>query len=253
MTQRRTRNSTARLLGAGLLGAGLMLTPGCGEQANRVTIFAAASLTNAFEELAHAFERQHPESATRLHFAGTTRLVMQLREGAPADVFASADAVQMQRVLADNPKARQPQTFASNKLVIITAKDNPHGIASLADLQEPGVATLLCGPDVPAGRYAREAMQKAGVTVTSKSDEPSVRAVLSKVQLGLVDAGIVYATDANDDVHTIVIPADQNVTATYPIVALETGNQEAAGAAFVAFVMSEEGQRILASHGFAKP
>jgi len=250
-TARKRRSSALLMI---TLSAWLMTS--CGKDgSDRVTIFAAASLTNAFEELVDAYETAHPEAQPELHCAGTTRLVLQLREGAPADVFASADAVQMQRVVDAGQTTSDAQTFASNRLVIVTAKDNPKAITSLADLQREGISTLMCGPEVPAGRYARAALAKANVEVVSRSDEPSVRAVLSKVKLGLVDAGIVYATDTHDadDVHTIVIPAAHNITATYPIAALSTGQQPQAGAAFVAFVMSEAGQRILTSHGFGTP
>jgi len=245
------------ILLAGLL---LLLTTACRQDhANRVTVFAAASLTNVFEELSKAFERAHPDTHVELHCAGTTRLVLQLREGAPADVFASADTLQMQRVVDAGHAVAPAQAFASNQLAIITAKENPHGIATLQDLRLP-VTMLMCGPQVPAGRYARAALAKANVQLESKSDEPSVRAVLSKVKLGLVDAGIVYATDARtitghdgDELQAIVIAKAHNITASYPIVALSTGSQRSLGEAFVAFVLSPDGQRILTSHGFGTP
>lgn len=248
--------SKHRSLALLMIALSAWLPTSCGKSgSNRVTIFAAASLTNAFEQLVDAYGAIHPECNLELHSAGTTRLVLQLREGAPADVFASADTVQMQRVVAAGQTTGAPQTFASNQLVIATAKSNPKAITSLADLQRQGITTLMCGPEVPAGRYARTALAKANVQVVSRSDEPSVRAVLSKVRLGLADAGIVYATDTQhaDDVHTIVIPAAHNITATYPIAVLSVGRQQKAGAAFVAFVRSEAGQRILSSHGFGRP
>ncbi len=249
-----------RFLPTLLLGLLLLLANACRQDhSHRVTVFAAASLTNVFEELSKAFESAHPDTRVELHCAGTTRLVLQLREGAPADVFASADTLQMQRVVDAGQTVAPPQVFASNNLAIVTAKQNPHGIATLADLQHP-VTMLMCSPEVPAGRYARSALAKANVHLESRSDEPSVRSVLSKVKLGLVDAGIVYATDArtidsqdSDELHAIVIPKAHNISASYPIVALSTGRQRPLGEAFVAFVLSPDGQRILTSHGFGTP
>lgn len=243
---------------AGLAG---MLASACShDESRRVTVFAAASLTNVFEDLARAFERQHPGTDVDLHCAGTTRLVLQLREGAPADVFASADTLQMQRVVEAGQTVAPPANFASNQLAIVTTKRSAPTITSLADLQKPEVTVLLCGPEVPAGRYARSALAKANVSLESMSDEPSVRAVLSKVKMGLVDAGIVYVTDARsaasqagDELHALVIPEVHNITASYPIAALSTGRQRALGEAFVAFVLSPAGQRILISHGFGTP
>lgn len=225
-----------------------------------VRVFAAASLTQSFEEIATAFEAMHSDVKVELHCAGTPRLVLQLLQGAPADVFASADAKQMQRAFDGELARGAVKPFASNRLAIITEPDNPHGIQSLADLQRESVRVLLCGPKVPAGRYAREALAKAGVQIESRSDEPSVRAVVSKVQLGLVDAGIVYATDAVQSVakssespHSVSIPALHNIVARYPIASLLAGSQPQLGEAFVAFVLGESGQRILASHGFGAP
>lgn len=256
-------NTTKPRSFAPLLLAGLFVSLAtCCQQDHpgRVTVFAAASLTAVFEELSSAFETANPGTRVELHCAGTTRLVLQLREGAPADVFASADTIQMQRVVDAGQTAAAPKTFAKNQLAIVTNKKNPHGITALADLQKAGVSILMCGPEVPAGRYARAALAKANVQLESMSDEPSVRAVLSKVRLGLVDAGIVYATDARtaadqygDELHAIVIPNAHNITASYPIAALSTGSERTLANAFVAYVSSAEGQRILAAHGFGTP
>ena len=228
-----------------------------------VRVFAAASLTQSFEELAAAFESEHPDVKVELHCAGTPRLVLQLREGAEADVFASADDRQMQRVVDAGQTSAPPVDFAGNELTIITSDRNPHEIELLADLQRQEVGVLMCGPEVPAGRYAREALKKAGLEVQSRSDEPSVRAVISKVRLGVVDAGIVYATDAQtavdqEDVfgakiHRVAIPEHHNIQTRYPIAPLTTGDHEPLGTAFVAFVTGTTGQAILASHGFTKP
>lgn len=236
-----------------------LLTAGCSDASTRrVRVFAASSLTAPFEELADAFERARPGVKVDLHCTGTPRLVLQLREGASADVFASADGAQMQRVVDVGQTRSAPSTFASNTMAIVTRAGNPLGIAGLEDLEEPKVSVLLCSPDVPAGRYARQALERAGVEVRSRSDEPSVRAVVSKVRLGVADAGIVYRTDtrsgtAGIDVVNVTIPAQHNVQAHYPIAPLTTGEQPALGDAFVAFVLGPEGQAILSSHGFGKP
>ena len=220
------------------------------------TVFAAASLTAAFEDLAKAFEASSPGYKVDLHFAGTPQLVVQLQEGAPVDVFASADQLNMQRVVATGKTAAEPRIFARNGLAIVVAPGNPKGIKGLADLGRAGLRAVLCGPEVPAGHYAREALARAQVTVTSVSDEPNVKAVISKVQLGEVDAGIVYVTDTRDAgaaVGAVAIPDEQNVSATYPVALMTAGHGRAAGDAFVVFLLSAEGQRILAAHGFAKP
>ena len=233
----------------------LLIATGCTRR-EHVRIFASASLTAPFEELAAAFEAKHPDASVELHCAGTPRLVLQLREGAAADVFASADQAQMQRIVDAKQNAAAPIAFAQNSLMIVTARDNPHDIDSLMDLQSEDISVLLCGPAVPAGRYSRKALRKACVEVESRSDEPSVRAVVSKVELGVADAGIVYTTDARRaaaKLHTVTIPTRHNIVASYPIAPLSTGSQSALGQAFVDFVLTQEGQLILESHGFAKP
>lgn len=251
------RSAATRLLA--LLSMSLFATlAACGSRtADRSTmVFAAASLTAAFQDLAVAYEAAHPGEGVELHFAGTPQLVVQIREGAPVDVFASADEANMQRIVAMGGTLGPPVVFARNRLTIVTAEGNPQGIRGLADLARDDLRVVLCGPQVPAGRYAREALAKAGVTVRSRSDEPSVKAVVSKVQLGEVDAGIVYVTDATSaaqQVDAVPIPAEHDVVATYPIVALGAGANPAGAAAFLAFVRSDAGLAILQRHGFARP
>ena len=234
-----------------------ILLAGCrGDARPTVRVFAAASLTAPFEQLTRAFGERHPELRVDLHCAGTPQLVLQLREGAPADVFASADHVQMQRVVDASRAAGVPRPFAGNSLVIVTRPGNPKNVTGLADLCRDDVTCLLCAPAVPAGRYAREALARAGVAVTSASDEPSVRAIVSKIELGVADAGIVYRTDAlavSERLHAVELPAHHDVVATYPIVATSGGERTDGGHAFVAFVLGAEGRRILAQHGFPAP
>lgn len=219
-------------------------------------VFAAASLTAAFEELAGEFEAAQAGAEVQLHFAGTPQLVMQVREGAPADVFAAADEVQMAKLVESGAVSGAPRVFARNRLTIVTAEGNPHGISGLADLARPGLKVLLCAPEVPAGRSARQALERAGLTVHSVSDEPSVKAVVSKLALGEVDAGIAFVTDAipaAGDVDAVPIPDEHNVIGLYPIAVLSAGENAAAGQAFAGFVLSPAGQSILHRHGFLPP
>lgn len=219
-------------------------------------VFAAASLTASFQELARSFEKEHPDTRIELHFAGTPQLVMQIREGAPVDVFASADEANMQRILATDAPIAAPVVFAHNRLTIVTAKGNPRDVRSLADLARDDLRVVLCGPEVPAGRYARRALERARVHVNSRSDEPSVKAIVSKVSLAEVDAGIVYVTDAisaADQVDAVPIADEHNVSASYPIVALGRGAHRSGGLAFVDHVRSAAGRAILQRHGLTTP
>lgn len=224
--------------------------------APRARVFAAASLTVAFGELAEAFARRPDGEVVELHFAGTPQLVMQVREGAGADVFASADENNMRRVVELGLAAATPQTFATNRPCIVVAAGNPKRLGGLADLARNDLTVLLCGPEVPAGRYARQVLERAGLVVASRSDEPSVNAVVAKVAMGEADAGIVFETDVAATagrLEAIAIPAEHGVVARYPIVALSGGAAPRVGAAFVAFVVSDAGRTILAKHGFGLP
>ena len=229
--------------------------PAAAEQV--LTVFAAASLAGPFAELAVAFEREQPSACVRTSFAGTSRLVLQLREGAEADVFASADELQMQRVELMGLVGDEPRVFARNRLAIVTAPGNPHDIGALADLARDGLRVALCGPSVPAGRYARRALAAAGVVVRPVSDEPNVRALVAKVELGEVDAGVVYSTDvlaARGRVAGVVVAAQHQVDARYPIAALgRSGTASALGKRFVRFVQSPAGRTILSRYGFLVP
>jgi molybdate transport system substrate-binding protein len=217
-------------------------------------VFAASSLTGVFASLGVKFQDMHPGTLFELHCAGSSQLVLQLREGADADVFASADLPNMQKVQDLGAVAGQPVVFARNQLAIVVRAGNPQQLQGLADLCRPGLKVALCAPDVPAGNYARKALQEQRLEVRSVSDEPSVKAVVSKVQLGELDAGIVYATDCRaPGVEAIVIPSAQNVAASYPIAVLQRGRNRDGGEAFVAFVRGEVGRAILEQHGFMLP
>jgi molybdate transport system substrate-binding protein len=252
----RTDVVTAALLAAWLGGPGaaqeLRETVGA-KPVGTATVFAAASLTGAFQRVASAFEKAQPGVRVELNFAGSQTLVQQIQQGAPADVFASADEANMQKLVASGEVAGAPQLFAHNALQIVVAAGNPKRIAGLADLRAPGLVIALCGTTVPCGRYAGEAFGKASLAVPAASQELDVKAVVMKVALGEVDAGIVYVTDvraAGGRVEGVDIPEAFNVVARYPIATLKSAPNPTAAAAFVAFVLSPEGQGVLATFGF---
>jgi len=229
---------------------------GGGEQTRAITVFAAASLTAAFESIGSAASRADPRLRAEFNLAGSSTLAAQIEQGAPADVFASADQPNMQRLLDAGLVSGSPRVFATNRLQIVVPAGNPKGIRELGDLIRPGLVVVLCAPAVPCGRYAVQALQKAGVSLVPASQEADVKAVVSKVALGEADAGIVYVTDVKAGgvtVQGVVIPEKQNVLATYPIAVLKAAHDGRAAQAFVDFVLSPQGQRVLASFGFGGP
>lgn len=210
----------------------------------KVTIFAASSLTNAFTALATAFAQRTGDQTT-FSFAGSQELVAQVQQGAPADVVATADLATMRKL----PGGADAKVFARNRLVVVTPRGNPKHVTGLADLGRSDVVVVLAAPTVPAGKYAAAALSAAGVTVHPKSLEDNVRSVLTKVQLGEADAGIVYASDAKSAAKNVTtIPIPDSPIASYPVLALHP-----AGAAFVDFLLSAQGQAILARYGFLPP
>ncbi len=235
------------------------------DDGGELIVFAAASLTDAFERIADGLETANEGLSITYNFAGSQALVTQLQEGAEADVFASANVAQMEAAVEDGSIAGDPVTFVRNRLAIVVPVDNPAGIETPADLGQEGLRLVLAQADVPVGRYAREAVCKMGedpaaygegfvesVAVNVASEEEDVRDVLARVQLGEADAGIVYVSDASaaaDEVELIEIPDDVNVVATYPIAAVE-GGDAALGEAFIAYVLGSDGQAILEDFGF---
>ncbi|MDF2046090.1 molybdate ABC transporter substrate-binding protein [Microbacterium sp. Kw_RZR3] len=213
-------------------------------------VYAAASLQRSFDEIATAFEAAHPGVTVAPVYDGSSTLATQIGEGAPADVFASADEKNMSKVAAQAP---DPRIFAANTLVIAVLAGNPGGVEGLEDL--PRVTTVLCAPEVPCGAASQTLLSNAGVTVSPASAEQNVTAVLSKVAAGEADAGLVYATDVvgRDDIEAIVPDGADAVVNRYPIAALTDAPNPGAAAAFVAFVLSDDGQRILADAGFQSP
>jgi len=218
-----------------------------------ISVFAAASLTASFNALGTSFEAANRGVTVKFNYAGTPTLVTQIEQGAPADVFASADTTNMDKLTADGFTAGASLVFAHNQLEIVVAPGNPKGITGLADLAKSGLIYITEAPTVPAGKYALQALKTAGVTVTPKSLESSVTAVVSKIELGEADAGIVYTTDvtaAGNKVTGVQIPAAHNVVATYPIVVVKGTTNSAVAYAFISYVVSTTGQSALAAFGF---
>jgi molybdate transport system substrate-binding protein len=220
-----------------------------------LTVFAAASLTDAFDEVGAAFEEANPDVSIEFNYGASSALREQILAGAPADVFASANTSNMDQVV-ETGAATDPHDFVTNQLQIVVPAENPGGVTDLDDFANADLLICLCAEEVPCGQFGREALGNAQVTPSVDTNEPDVRALLTKVEAGELDAGIVYVTDvlaAGGAVEGIDIPAEENVTATYPIAALsEAGNAELA-AAFVEFVLSGDGQEILESFGFDSP
>lgn len=244
-----------------LLGAVVVLGAACASPATgpaapadavsgTVEVSAAASLQRSFDEIARAFEGEHPGVAVRTVYDGSSTLATQIGEGAPVDVFASADEKNMDKVAAQAP---DPRVFAANTLVIAVPTGNPGGVSALTDLAR--VTTVLCAPEVPCGTASATLLADAGVDVVPASVEQNVTAVLTKVAAGEADAGLVYATDvvARDDVEALVPAGADAVVNRYPIAALTDAPNPTAAAAFVDFVLSERGQTILADAGFRAP
>jgi len=215
-----------------------------------LTVYAAASLKGSFDEIAEAFTAKHPEVEISPVYDGSSTLATQIAEGAPADVFASADEATMAKV---SPFALDPAVFASNTLVITVPAGNPKKVETLADLAD--LVTVLCAPEVPCGAASAKLLSAAGVTVDAASLEQNVTAVLTKVAAGEADAGLVYATDVvgRSDVASIAPEGADEVVNRYPIAALKDAANPDAAAAFIAFVRSGAGQKILARHGFGAP
>ena len=263
------RISAAALIAAGVLAA--LLAVACGRESDssserEITVFAASSLTESFKDMGAAFEEANLGVNVTFNFAASSALATQINEGAPADVFAAADAAQMKAV-TDAGHAGEAVTFARNTPVVVVPAGSA-AVGSFADLAKPGLKLVLAAAEVPIGRYSREILAKASgpggvspefsgrVLANLKSNEANVRAVLAKVQLGEADAGIVYRTDAaaaGNDVKVVEIPLEFNVVAEYPIATVTQTKNQAAADAFVAFVRSAAGAAILQKHGFANP
>jgi molybdate transport system substrate-binding protein len=243
---------------AAIVIAGLLLSGCSGQQAERpqLTIYAAASLSAPFTELVDGFARANPQvEILPIVSDGSSTLATQLIEGAPADVFASADEQTMRRVQDAGLLQREPVVFASNVLMIAVAPGHPLGIVSLADLADPTVAVVLCAPEVPCGVAAATLLSTVDARVVPVSEEQNVTSVATKVRLGEADAGLVYATDilgAQRELEGVEIPGAYLAVNRYSIGIIRSADSDAA-AQFVDWVLSSEGQTVLARHGFGQP
>jgi molybdate transport system substrate-binding protein len=221
-----------------------------------VTVFAASSLTDALTKAGEVLKGRYGETNFIFNFGSSSTLATQISNGAPADVFASADERNMQKVVDAKLTEGTPSFFASNRLAIAVAPGNPKNVSSLADLTRAGLVVVLAAPTVPAGQYALEALGRAGVKVTAVSQELDARSVLNKVALGEADAGIVYVTDvlsAGARVSGVDIPEQHQVIARYPIAVVTGAKNPALARTFVDYLQSDEGQRLLADFGFSRP
>ncbi|MEV7419245.1 molybdate ABC transporter substrate-binding protein [Streptomyces sp. NPDC089919] len=219
----------------------------------KLTILAASSLTNVFKTAKDAYEKANPGTVLTFSFAGSQELAAQVKQGAPADALVTADTKTMDGLKGETGAAT---VIAKNRLVIATGKGNPHKVGALKDLADTKLKVVLAAPEVPVGRYSKKILDAQKIVVKPVSQEPNVRAVLSKVELGEADAGLVYKTDAataTDKVEAVDIPDAQNAVASYPAATLKDSKNADAAAAFVAWLSSPEAQKILQDAGFQKP
>ncbi|KHL10749.1 molybdate transport system substrate-binding protein [Mumia flava] len=259
MTRRAAEGSTSasrRLLGAGAAVLLLAATAACGPDADAdsdttLRVLAAASLTESFDELAGDFEAAHPNVDVQVSYDSSAVLAEQVVQGNTADVLATADETTMQSVVDAGETASDPLPFASNTLVIATPPDNPAGIADVDDLA--GATFAVCVPDAPCGDAAARLLELDRITAAPATEEQNVKGVLTKVTLGEVDAGLVYASDAvaaGDAVHVVVPQRAGEIVNVDPIAVLAAGDQTGLAQEFVDLVLSGEGQAVLARHGF---
>ena len=224
-------------------------------QTGTITVFAAASLKETFTELGKQFEAAHPGDTVKFSFGASSALATQINSGAPADVFASASPKNMNQVVTAG-NASNPQDFAKNVMEVAVPPSNPAKVTSVNDLAKSSVKTALCQPQVPCGVVAAEVFKNAKITVKPVTLQPDVKSVLTQVELGNVDAGVVYVTDvqaAGAKVKGVTIPADVNASTLYPIAVLTHSKEPSIAQAFVAYVLSPTGEQVLKAAGFAQP
>jgi molybdate transport system substrate-binding protein len=244
-----SENSTGSSTAAGSSTAG-------GSSGGKLAVYAAASLKKTFTDIGEQFKTDNPGWTVDFTFAGSSDLVTQLTQGAKADVFASADTNNMDKLAKAGLLSGNPVNFASNTLVIVTPPGNPKQVTSFADLAKPGLKVVVCAPQVPCGSATEKVGKAMHVTLNPASEESSVTDVLTKVTSGEADAGVVYVTDgigAGDKVATVEFPESSVAVNTYPIAVLKTAADAAAANKFVDLVTGEAGQTILDKAGFAKP
>jgi molybdate transport system substrate-binding protein len=225
-------------------------------QAQTLTVLAAASLTETFNALGKQFETDHPGVSVKFDYAGSSDLAQQIVNGAPADAFAAASDATMKTVTDAGFTAATPVTFARNVLQIATSPGNPKGVATFADLAKSDVKVVVCAPQVPCGAAAQKIERSTGITLKPVSEEADVKSVLSKVQTGDADAGLVYVTDINsvgNKVQGVNFPEASKASTNYPIAVLKNAPATDLANQFVTMVTGESGQKALEQAGFAKP
>ncbi|MGY1731344.1 molybdate ABC transporter substrate-binding protein [Geodermatophilus sp. SYSU D01045] len=246
----------ASACGSGDDGAAATTTGGGGGPTGTLTVFAAASLTDVFTDLGQRLEEENGGLTVQFNFAGSSALATQLTQGAPADVFASANGTQMSVVTDAGLADGDPTVFTANVLQIAVPAGNPAGVTGLADFAREDLTIAVCAPEVPCGAAAEDVFAAAGVTPRPDTQEEDVRAALTKVELGEVDAALVYATDvvaAGDAVDGLPFPEAEDAVNDYPLCTLAGAPNAEAARAFVDLVLSEEGQRALGDAGFRTP
>jgi molybdate transport system substrate-binding protein len=220
-----------------------------------ITVFAAASLTGSFTQLGQQFEAAHKGDTVKFSFGPSSGLAEQITSGAPADVFASASPTNMQQVVSAGD-ASSPEDFAKNTMEVAVPPNNPAKVKSVNDLAKKSVKVALCQPQVPCGVVAAEVFKNAGITVKPVTLQPDVKSVLTQVETGNVDAGMVYVTDvmaAGSKVKGVVVPASENASTLYPIDTISSSKNKSIAEAFVAYVLSSTGQQVLSAAGFQSP
>jgi molybdate transport system substrate-binding protein len=250
------RRRFVRTVLAGVTALAMTGPVGCGSGDDTLTVFAAASLTESFTRIGKDFEAANAGTKVTFNFAGSSALATQINQGAPADVFASAAPANMKTVTDAGNGDGTPSTFVKNQLVIAVPKGNPKGVKGLSDLTGSSVKVALCAEQVPCGAAAKRALDAAGVKLIPVTFEQDVKAALSKVKLGEVDAALVYRTDARaaaSDVDGVEFPESAGAVNDYPIVVLKSAPDKAAARAFVAYVLSAKGRAVLTQAGFQAP
>jgi molybdate transport system substrate-binding protein len=261
----------ARVL-AGVCAAGALVLAGCGSSSSstpgsggtaaagkisgKVVVFAATSLTDAFDKIGAQFEKANPGVTVTFNYNGSSSLATSINQGAPADVFASASPTNMKTVTDAGDATGTPQIFTRNTGEIMVETGNPLKIKSVSDLANPKVKVVVCAPEVPCGALAQKIFTNAGVTVKPVSEETNVGGVVTKVTLGEADAGVVYVTDVKENeskAEGVPIPASQNDITEYPIVQVKGAPNASAAKAFISYVLGPNGQQVLASFGFLPP
>jgi molybdate transport system substrate-binding protein len=235
--------------------SGSASSPSPASSTGTITVFAAASLTESFTQLGKQFEAAHPGDTVKFSFGPSSGLAEQITSGAPADVFASAAPANMDQVVSAGD-ASSPQNFAKNIMEVATPPDNPGNVESVKNLADDSVKVALCQPQVPCGVVAAEVFKNASITVKPVTLQPDVKSVLTQVETGNVDAGMVYVTDvkaAGSKVHGVTIPTADNASTLYPIATITSSKHKSIAQAFMNYVLSPAGQQVLAAAGFEKP